>query len=363
MKTGKTLQELAIELDRQMKSKKDFIAPASQMKAVATIERGAPIFGINLVGAGFFPTTTIANTQLATFTGIPAPYFKRMEQEAPGLLAINVNRWLEDEATKGTRRMARTLDGSLRALLSDKFRPMDNFDLAQAILPVFQRLNLMVLSCDVTERRMYIKAVDEALKDQVPSGARLGEGHVRMDAVAAGMVVSNSEVGQGSLSIEAGVYTFHCTNLASFGSHIRKFHVGSRADMSEEVREMLTDETKRKTDEALWGQVRDVVASAFTPERFAKNVERLTKAAQDVITNPINEVVEAAREHFTWTETERDGILEHLMRGGDFTRYGLHAAVTRASADLDSYDRASELERQGGQIIELSATDWQRIAA
>ena len=38
-------------------------------------------------------------------------------------------------------------------------------------------------------------------------------------------------------------------------------------------------------------------------------------------------------------------------------------AITRTSQDLDDYDRATDLERLGGQIIELEQKDWAVIAA
>ena len=43
------------------------------------------------------------------------------------------------------------------------------------------------------------------------------------------------------------------------------------------------------------------------------------------------------------------------------TRYGLQWAVTRLAGETNDYDRATELERLGGQVIELPKTDWQRI--
>jgi hypothetical protein len=40
----------------------------------------------------------------------------------------------------------------------------------------------------------------------------------------------------------------------------------------------------------------------------------------------------------------------------------LHAAVTRAAEDVESYDRASQLEVLGGEIIELAKSDWRELA-
>ena len=45
------------------------------------------------------------------------------------------------------------------------------------------------------------------------------------------------------------------------------------------------------------------------------------------------------------------------------TRYGVHSAITRASADFEAYDRASEFERIGGDVIELSPAQWREVVA
>ena len=37
-------------------------------------------------------------------------------------------------------------------------------------------------------------------------------------------------------------------------------------------------------------------------------------------------------------------------------------AVTRTAEDVESYDRASELEALGGAVVDLHARDWQQIA-
>jgi len=62
-------------------------------------------------------------------------------------------------------------------------------------------------------------------------------------------------------------------------------------------------------------------------------------------------------------EDTRKGILARLIEGGDLTRYGLHSAVTRASQDVADYDHATELERLGGDIIELPRQGWKELLA
>lgn len=358
MKAGLTLTQLAQEIERQAAAKQDFIAPASQVSV--TVVEGKP----NLkVGSQSYALGKVANDQLAEYAGIPTAYFRRMATEAPELLATNVNRWMQDKAAAKDRRMVRTLDGKARAFLSDKYRPLDNEELGNAILPMLLERNMMVMSSQITETRLYIKAVDRKILKDVPTGRKIGDGsHVFFDTLSPAITISNSEVGNGALSIEQGIYTKVCTNLATFGTNFRKFHTGSRADISDEVYALLTDQTKRVSDAAVWGQVRDILTATFDEGRFNALADKLQEATEDKLpAMQVEEVIEVVGKRLNFNEGERKGILGALIEGGDLTRYGVHSAVTRFSQDVADYDRASELERAGGRIIELPRNQWQEI--
>lgn len=358
---GRSLQDLAAEIQRRAEAKRDFIAPATKL-AVEVVDK-QPV--ITMQGkADAFPLQDVAHGQLATYTGIPLPYYRRMLEQKPELFAKNVNTWLQGMPASD-RRMLRTLDGKARALLSDSFRPLDNFDLANAVLPVLvDDEGVIIVSCEITDRRLYIKAIHGDIQRDVPTGRKMGDGsHCFFDTCCPAITISNSEVGHGSLSIESGVYTKACTNLAMFGANMKKYHVGKRADMSEEMFEMLTDETKRATDKAVWMQARDLVKGAFNDAKFEATLKKLGEAAQDVIpAEAVGDVVEVVGKRFSFNEGERKGILGRLIEGSDLTRYGLHAAITRHSQDTGiDYDRATELERIGGELVELPKFDWQRF--
>ena len=55
-----------------------------------------------------------------------------------------------------------------------------------------------------------------------------------------------------------------------------------------------------------------------------------------------------------YTESEGEGILQHLIEGKDFSLYGLANAVTRFSQDVEDYDRASKLEEIGYNVLTMS---------
>jgi len=55
--------------------------------------------------------------------------------------------------------------------------------------------------------------------------------------------------------------------------------------------------------------------------------------------------------------------LYSLIQGGDLSKWGLANAVTSiANKETGTYDRAIELQRIGGQIIDLPASDWKTIS-
>jgi hypothetical protein len=362
MKTGRDIQSLAAEIARQAGTKKDFIAQTDKVEVGVADEK---VF-VGIGDKGQFPIGDIAHGQIAEHTKIPKSYYDRMKTEAPGLLANNIREWFGKYPAP---RMFRTLDSGNRAFLSDRFNTLDNVDFGEAALPMLLERNLDVMSCEITERRLYIKAVDKRLFRDVPVGYRMGDGsHQIFETFAPAIVLANSEVGFGRLVVETGVYTSACTNLALFAKGgMKRTHVGARHKLTEgldadDLDAIMSDKTKRKTLEALWLQVRDVVASAFDAKVITARVEQIEVAAGRAIGKPAADVIEVTREKFGLNETEGGSILKHLMEGGQFTQYGLSAAITRASQDAVDYDRATELEYLGGRIIELPKTDWSVLA-
>jgi hypothetical protein len=359
MKTGKTLVELATEIERQRESRVDYIAPTERL----AFEVGETGSDVEMLGLKDDPIelNDLAHGQVASHTEIPKVYYDRMRREAPGLLADNVNHWFNGKPAK---RMVRTLDGRARAFLSDAYRPLENADLAEAVLPILMDLDLELVSSEITERRLYLKAVDKRINRDIPSGRKMGDGsHHFFDTVSPALVISNSEVGCGALSVESAVWTKACTNLAIFSQHsMRKYHVGGRHQVTDDLVHLLSDETKRATDKAVWMQVRDVVRGAFDEAAFDARLDEVRGMAEQPIQGDPVKVIDLAAKTLDIRELEKPSILRHLIEGGDLSRYGLFNAVTRTAEDAACYDRATDLERLGGKLIDLSANDWRKIA-
>ena len=346
MKTGKTLTELAIELERQSATKKDFIASTEVLEMTET---GAMVLEGDITQE--FEIADNAHTQIAARLDIPAKYYQRMRSQAPELLAANVNGWFQQ---KPERRMVRTLDGQVRAFLSDRYRRLDNYDLAAAVLPVLKDMGegLKIVSTELTESKMYIKVINERLELEVKQG----------DVVQAGMVISNSEVGMGSLKVEPLIYRLICTNGMIAQDHSQKrYHVGRNAEEGEAY-ELFRDETIKADDRAFFLKVQDTVRAAVDIIKFTTIVERMREATEQKIEgNPVKSV-ELLTKSFGYNGEESSGILQHLIQGGDLSAYGMLNAITRTSQDLDDYERATALERDGSRVLSLPYSSWKEIA-
>lgn len=360
MKSGKTLVELAREIERRANAKKDFLVSTENL----TMTSGPDAHGVGLIlgGKEVLGVNNIAHEQIATQAGIPQKYYNRMLAEAPQLLADNVNAWFTKYPAL---RMVRSLDGNARALLSDKYRPLENEDLAQAVLPPLMDLGLEIMSSEITDRRLYIKAIDPKVgRELAKQGAVMGDGgHTIIRCLAPAITISNSEVGGGALSIMAGTYDSFCSNLATFGERsMRKYHVGAKHDMGEDVFAQLSDKTRKLTDAALWAQVGEIVKLAFDRAAFDALVDKIEGTKADRIGGDPVKVIELSAKRFNLSGDEKTNVLRHLIEGGELNRFGLHNAITRASQDVADYDRATELERAGGNVIELNRHDWEELA-
>lgn len=369
MKTGKTLQELAAEITRQAASKKDYLASTTSTSLVPVVvkdgDKNRTELKLAVGDKGHFDVGAVAHEQIGEHTKIPKVYYDRMLRDAPDLLATNVDRWFGQYPAT---RMVRTLDGRARAFLSNSYRTLDNHDFAEALLPVILDRKLEIMSCEITEKRLYIKAVDTQLFKDVPVGFKMGDGsHKIFDTCAPAIILSNSEVGFGRLVIETGVYTRACTNLCLFSDGgMKRTHLGARnklADGVDAIEHLFSDATKQKTNEALWLQARDVIAAAFSTERIGERLSKIAATAENRIEGKVEKVIELTAKKFSLNDGERESVLRHLIEGGSLTQYGLHAAITRSAQDTPDYDRATELEYLGGKVIELGRTDWQELAA
>ena len=346
-KNGMNLVELATEIMRRAEAKRDFVAETSDL-----------VFGENSLGiskAGCFQLTDHAHGQIADRVGIPKKYYDRMKVEAPALLAGNVNYWFKETPE---HRMIRTLDGQARAFLSDRYHRIDHEQIADAVLPVLleEDGHGAVISCCVTDAKLYIQALFPRLEGEVKPG----------DPVQAGVIISNSEIGNGALDICPMIYRLVCANGLITGQvaedvRLRRNHIGRRV-MGHEDYSLYTDDTLKADDRALALKIRDSIRTLAQPKLFNRILMEMREATQQLpITHPITAVFELSKA-YPIAQGERDSILTHLIRNADYSQWGLVNAITELANEHPSYDRAVELQAMGGRILDLKPSEWRQMA-
>jgi hypothetical protein len=133
-------------------------------------------------------------------------------------------------------------------------------------------------------------------------------------------------------------------------------------EIGEELYRELTNETRNATDKAVWLQFRDTVKLAISAEGFDARIAVLTEAAQAQIDGDPVKVVENTAKKFLLTDGQRSSVLQHLIRGGDLSKFGLANAITSMANEQDDYEAASDFESLGGKIIELPKHEWTELA-
>lgn len=359
MKTGKSIRELASELQRIRDTSHDFVVPTDQMLMRVNNEK---IHELTFEDKAY-SLNNWSHSQVSGYTKIPKTYYDRIKSEDALLLASNVNHGFQMAiqkalvAKKQEARMVRVTDNHVRALVSSRYRRLDFFDLLEQVFPVMADNQLEVRSSELTERRMFIKAFTRKFDTEIKKGIVVGYG----------LNVSCSDVGSGAVKIEPMTREYICDNGMIWDIAMRKFHIG-RNQAGDSIEELLTDKTKELDDAAFWAKVKDILVASMKPEIFERQTNKLREAAGLEIKNfDIPKVVELSMSEVGVTgEGTKNSIVNYLANGADgrgLNKWGLANAFTFAaqSEDVD-YETATDLEKAGSKVIELPAKKWDEIS-
>jgi hypothetical protein len=376
MKQGyDSVQALALELKRQAQHSFDITAPTTALavRHVFTPEVVTPVEVLAepvaptaplvpqtmlVVGdEGEFVVSDITHRQISQHLGIHAKFYDRIRAEQPDMLEYNVNEMFKRYRAN---RLVRTLDGRARAFLGNSYNVgLSNMALAEYLLPVIGELGGEVRSSAITDRKAYVKIVLPTIEREVK---RVGQ------VIRLGVVLYNSEIGFGKWGFDLFTETLKCTNgMTVENTGFAKAHLGKALGDGETVRRFLTSETRAAEDKALMLGSRDVLKGLLTESTLEAHVEALELAAEtpivkvksgDAPDGKVAEVVTRISKSVGLNESEGASVLDHLINGGDLSIFGLANAVTRTAEDSASYDRASELERLGGQMVTMPRDKW-----
>jgi len=344
MRSGISLQELAAKIEGNRELKHDVVADTRHMHF--GILDGKPRLAVLDDNRPLLP---IALRQIAAHTKVPQDYLDRMIERAPALAADSVNTWLHLDPS---RRLVRSLGPNHRSFMSDRYQRIEHEEIAEVALPVLlDTPGISVVSCEVTDRKLYIQATTSRVVRDVKVG----------DPVQAGVIIQNSEVGHGSVSISPMVWRLVCLNgMKSPDGSYKRNHVGRRVEDGEDLNAIYRDDTRAADDRAVLLKVRDTVSAALDAIRFDARVFKMQALAQTPqLADPVK-AIEVLSKKLGVAEGERPSILKSLIAGADLTAWGLLNAVTHQAHTAD-YDRAVEFEAMGGKLLELPTKEWREV--
>jgi hypothetical protein len=365
-----SLDDLAAMLVEQQARKIDVVAPPAALRArdgmlvVAGTEPVLTADGVDLADGCYRPTA-VFDEGIGDKLGIHLGYLRKLRAQAIGLYDVNVNGWLDrsDPSRKFLVRCYRGHDGSAgvaRALLSDGYKRIDHLDVLTAIMDGVRQagIEVQVQGCDLTERRMYVRLYSEQVAAMAPAllaGYRSpfsGAEGAANPVVWGGLVITNSETGDGAAAITPRLVVQVCRNGMTIteDSH-RAVHTGGR--LAEGVIDWSAD-THRKNLELITAKARDAVTRFLDPRYVRTVVARMERDAATPVERP-QEAIELVSAQLRFTDEQRNAVLGHFIKGGSLTAGGVMHAVTSVAQTLPDADAAHGLESQAMRVLALAA--------
>ncbi len=236
------VKDVLSEILRTEFFKHDFIAPRKDVRFTPT-EQGVTV---TVKDDGPFHPTKTGLVQMAELSSIPKRFLLDTEKKYPELAADLLSHWfLDNSAANKTRKKPvpaaginqlfrcyspnNETPGVLRAVRSQRYRILDNSDIAATVLSAISGNDGVGVTGTVSDDKLYLVLTNWALKKDLKVG----------DTVLFRVRISNSETGCSSLSVIPQVVVLSCLNGATVGRDLVKMHLGEKLTHED----LLTRET------------------------------------------------------------------------------------------------------------------------
>ena len=324
------LNELHLQITRDDQHKWDLTVPRDRL----ALANGRLILPEEY--AGEYPECLTlspwATAQVCQRLGIPTPYFLRCPLP---LRDAQFNHWAwsldqepdEDSQRPGSLRpwLLRGQGEGVRAVLSDRYAPLDNADLLGTLVPLLEG-RFEVRGIALTSESLHLRLVDPRLAREVLPDDRL----------LAGVHVANSEVGRRSVTVDALVWRLVCLNglvmLVKGRSLLRQRHISwDRPRFADALRVAVSDA-------AMAG---------------AGLIDRLQAATREPVPD-VEGVVRAIARQASLTQAVQEKVLSALRATPPPQQervYGLVQALTFTAQSLPPDDRY-DLEVTAGRLLD-----------
>jgi hypothetical protein len=257
--------------------------------------------------------TDVAVEHISEKFSIPLPYLKRCLADAEELADENVNHWLVHDPQKLYIRAYTPEDveapGVCRAVLSSRYRTIDNIDILTAAAAGISEAGLSMsdlqVSADVTDRRMrlrincpgvHVEAMDLLERYYDPRSGRSGRDQ---PIISAGIDMRNSDVGGGAFQLAPYFTVLVCTNgMTRTRDAMRHVHLGGKMD------DGVIDWSKTTLTKALelvQAKTTDAVRTFLSPEYLAEAIAEIRAMKQTIIHDAVKTITDVTGKASTKT--------------------------------------------------------------
>ncbi len=373
-----SLMEIVEELKVQNLMKHDFVVPARYIKMFETQlqvvnESNLDEFAKLLLDTGivcedattemiYLTLLDCCHSQIASRLDIPKKYYDKMllDEKNHYLLDQNVSHWFNSKSNQNY--LLRTFidkenkSGIARAILSDRYNILDNYDVMLATLDAIREsgINVQIESGDITDTKFFMRFVcpeieleaSELLKNyRVPNGSKGGNG------IISGFVISNSETGNGKFSISPRAMVLACRNGMIFkDDSFEKTHLGGKMEQYSSID--WSEDTRQKNYELVCSQVKDAIKFYASKEYLGAKIHELMEKGNKELSHPI-ETIKNVTKHLSIGDEKEKNILNYFIKSGDTNAFGVTQALTYFAHQNCTPEERYDLESQSVVILDL----------
>lgn len=257
----------------------------------------------------------LAQGQLCGRLGIPARYYRRLPAALKAAVANH-----DFERLHENTYLLRGKDAWIRAFLSSDYVAYNNAHVAETVQELLNGANVSAKSFVLEETHLYLKVVSEEI--------------VQHDfGLKAGVMIGNSEVGLGSVSVEPFVFRLACTNDLVVSKEQSFRHPHTRLTVHE-----------LRLGAAL------AISIAF--EVAASVLDRFLKTREEPLRDPV-ETIRHLAEARSMSRKFADEVVSSYASEPEATRFGVINAFSRAAQTLAPLERI-EVERFAGSLLDAA---------
>lgn len=287
-----------------------------------------------------------ALTQVGQRAGVPKRFIDSLSDSrqhwAQDLLAHNFNE-IYSHQDAGKRFLVRSVDEEARGFLSDSFRRLDSRPIVQRFAETAHQ------GFGAVPVRGHYMATRVAIKMLLPMVFEPVENEV----MAYGVQISNSDYGDGALTIKAFMLRLWCTNYAITEDALRQVHLGKRLGQSIQ----FSKETYALDTAATVSAVADITRTLLEPPAVDKLMAGIKQAHEENISplqvkaflkaNLTNGEAQEVTDKFSSADVE-------LLPPGQ-TKWRLSNALSWFAGEQDTEADRLRMQELAGKLVKVPA--------